>query len=127
MAKGILIAVAALSASGCDVTPATEYNVYYGAKGTGGDVSVTVSTPHGSEQHQRGRTYSSPPYKFRTGQHAYISAQNLGDRGTVTVFLMYSLKGTQSVTLESTSTGRASIATVSWLVGDERRQSDSPK
>jgi hypothetical protein len=83
-------------------------------------MSITIATPTGTEQHQVSEGYVSLPYTFRTGQSAYISVQNLSNRGEVTAFIRYSKSGSnKSERLESTSSGAGAIATVSWRVGDE--------
>jgi hypothetical protein len=129
--RGRLLLVIALMSGGCNIAPAPEYIVIYGAKGTRSGMSITISTPNGTEQHQVGATYSSLPYTFRAGQHGYVSAQNLGESGTITVMLVYRRLNPkpvkEAVRLVSTSTGGASIATVSWLVGDERPASEFPQ
>lgn len=126
-----LVLTIALVTVSCDSAPAPKYMVDYRAKGTRGGMSITISTPNGTEQHQVGASYVSPTYMFQAGQHAYVSAQNLGEEGTITVMLYYGrLHSPQKqgpVKLESTSTGSASIATVSWLVGDERPPSRFPQ
>ena len=124
--RPLALAIALLT-GGCGIAPAPEYMVTYAAKGTRSGMSITVSTPNGTEQHQVGSHYVSPPYTFRAGQHGYISAQNLGERGTITVMLVYSRPNLKAVKLESTSTGGASIATLSWRVGDERPPSGFPQ
>lgn len=125
-ARTLVLAMALLT-DGCGIAPPPEYMVTYAAKGTRSGMSITVSTPNGTEQHRVGASYVSPPYKFKAGQHGYISAQNLGERGTITVMLVYSRPELNPVKLESTSTGGASIATVSWRVGDERPPSGFPQ
>lgn len=114
--------------SACDVSSVrTEYSVVYAVKGPRkGGMMITMATPSGTEQHQVAEGYVSLPYTFRSGQSAYISAQNLSNRGELTVILRWSRLGSdksgKSGRLESTSTGSGSIATVSWLVGDESAQ-----
>ena len=107
--------------SGCDMpSPPMEYSVVYGANGTREGMMITISTPNGTEQHRVGSSFTSDMYKFKAGEHAYISAQNQGERGKVTVKMVYGRVGiAEPRVLESTSTGGYSIATVSWLVGDE--------
>jgi len=110
--------------SGCDMpTAPPDYIVGYAAEGTREGMSITVSTPIGTEQHKVGANFASPLYTFHSGEHAYISAQNQGAGGKVTVRLVYRRTGLKPVKLETTSTGGASIATVSWLVGDETPRS----
>jgi hypothetical protein len=110
---------------GCHMEAATaaEYMVTYAAKGTKAGMAITMATPSGTEQHQVGASYVSEPYFFRSGEYAYISAQNLGNGGKVTAMLVYGRKGMDVVKLETSSTGRASIATASWVVGDEKPRS----
>lgn len=114
--------------SACDVSSVrTEYSVVYAVKGPRkGGMIITMATPSGTEQHQVAEGFVSLPYTFRSGQSAYISAQNLSNRGELTVILRWSRLGSdksgKSGRLESTSTGGGSIATVSWLVGDESAQ-----
>ena len=122
-----LVLTIALMTVACDIAPAPEYMVTYAAKGTRSGISITISTPNGTEQHRAGASYVSPTYTFRAGQHGYISAQNLGESGTITVMLVYGRPKLKPVKLESIGTGGASIATVSWLVGDERPPSRFPQ
>lgn len=115
-------ALLALLVSGCDPAAlTTEYTVVYSAKGPRKGMSITIATPTGTEQHQVSEGYVSLPYTFRSGQSAYISVQNLSNRGEVTAFIRYSKSGSKtSEKLESTSSGAGAIATVSWRVGDEK-------
>ena len=110
---------------------APKYMVDYRAKGTRSGMRVTISTPNGTEVHLVGASYVAPTFIFQAGQHAYISAQNLGEQGTITVMLYYSRlhspQKQEPVKMESSRTGGGSIATVSWLVGDERAPSGSPQ
>lgn len=121
-----VVAILVTSTSGCGIGHESfEYIVSYGAKGTSDGMTITITTPNGTEQHRAGATFSSPEvYTFKAGDHAYISAQNQSDHGEVTVKLNYSRKGLPRVSLASTSTGGYSIATVSWLVGDEKKVDD---
>jgi outer membrane biosynthesis protein TonB len=101
----------------------------YSAKGPPEGMQITIATPNGTEQHTVGSSYLSyPGYKFRTGEHAYISAQNQGKSGKVTVGITCAWGGNGNVEdvkvekTESTSTGAYSIATASWTVGDTQQK-----
>lgn len=92
------------------------YSVKYSVTGTAHGAHITISTPGGgTEQHEVSIPFSSPQYTFKGWEHAYISAQNSGDGGTIGVEI--NVNG--SVLKQARSSGSYSIASVSWLVGSK--------
>jgi len=64
---------------------------------------ITVSTPSGTEQRMVILPYRSPIYSFERRGHAYISAQNWGEYGSVSVEIVVD----SSIVKEATSEGSA--------------------
>jgi len=112
-----LLALLLVCAAGCDLPdPDREYKVQYRVSGSAQSADITIETPSGTEQRPVSIPWTSPSYTFRGMDHAYISAQNSGETGTVTVELIVN-----GATLKkASSSGAYTIASTDWLVGSDR-------
>ena len=90
------------------------YRIQYCVTGTARSADITISVPSGgTEQRPVQIPYISPTYTFKGWEHAYISAQNKGEYGSVTAEIVVN----GSTLKQATSSGAYTIASVSWLVG----------
>jgi hypothetical protein len=111
---GALLAVTI--ALGCGLPdPNKTWQINYRVTGSAQRASITMETPQGTEQHEVSIPWTSPTYTFKGMNHAYVSAQNQGESGTVSVVLVVN----GSTYKQATSSGAYSIATVNWLVGSK--------
>jgi hypothetical protein len=82
--------------------------------GTAKKAAITISIiDGGTEQRMVTIPYTSPTYTFKGMESAYISAQNMGGRSSVTATISvnnWTLK-------KATSEGGYTIAKVNWFVG----------
>ena len=110
----VLVAVLLVSCGLPD--PNKTWQVQYKVKGSAQSADITISVPGGgTEQRPVTIPYTSPSYTFKGMDHAYISAQNKGDYGSVTTEIIVN----GSSLKKSTSEGAYTIASVSWLVGSK--------
>lgn len=92
------------------------WSVQYRVTGTARSADITISVPGGgTEQHPVSIPYTSPAYTFKGMDHAYISAQNKGEYGSVTTEIVVN----GSTLRRASSSGAYTIASVSWLVGSK--------
>jgi hypothetical protein len=114
----VALATVALSLVGCGLPdPNQEWSIQYRVTGSARSADITISVPGGgTEQHPVSIPYTSPTYTFKGMDHAYISAQNKSEYGTVTTEILVS----GSTRKQASSSGAYTIASVSWLVGSER-------
>lgn len=94
--------------------PNQTWSVQYSVTGNARSADITISVPGGgTEQRPVAVPYRSPTYTMKGLDHAYISAQNKGERGSVTTEIIVN----SSTKKRATSEGAYTIASVSWLVG----------
>ncbi|MEU8199522.1 hypothetical protein AB0C10_37635 [Microbispora amethystogenes] len=108
---GIFFAAAGSKSSNRPTAPAT-VRVVYEVAGTARGVDVTVETATGTEQGSGKAVPLRVEYPMRSGQPAYISAQNTGEFGRVSCRI--SVGG--RVISENESSGGYTIATCHGLV-----------
>jgi len=120
----LMLIILAIASSSSDVsydspntsTSKKSYRIQYRVSGTADSADITISVPGGgTEQREVVIPCTSPTYTFKKMEHAYISAQNNGEFGSVTVEIIV-----DGITKKkATSSGAYKIATVSWFVGME--------
>lgn len=111
---GISITFVLLACAGPN--PNESHQVQYRVTGSAQEAGLTISTPSGTEQRTVRLPYTSPTYDFKGFEHAYVSAQNQGETGTVTVELIVD----GSSFKKATSEGAYAIASTDWMVGSDR-------
>jgi hypothetical protein len=100
----------------CESPAHQTWQVQYKVTGSAQSADITVSVPGGGmEQRPVIIPYTSPTYTFKELDHAYISAQNKGEKGSLSTEILVN----DSTLKKATSQGAYTIATVSWLVGSK--------
>lgn len=89
------------------------FQVNYSVEGTARAVSITLQNSHGGTEQGDYKLPFSENLTMQAGSFAYISAQNLGERGSVTVKIF--IDGI--LWKEASSSGAYKIASTSGIVG----------
>lgn len=108
-----LVVMASLLGSGCGGATSTTYQVEYKVTGTAASVWVTYTDKDGGTAMEDGVSLPwSYTFKAKSGDWAYVSAQNKGNSGTVTTTIYRDGKEFKT----TTSTGGYVIATSSDIL-----------
>lgn len=89
------------------------FQVKYSVEGTARAVSITLQNSQGGTEQGDYKLPFSENFTMQAGSFAYISAQNLGERGSVTVKIFID----EILWKEASSSGAYKIASTSGIVG----------